>query len=146
MSSARHDPSIQHEPQFKQLVHAGDPSEAKANKILSNEYKGNAEDQLAEHGVWDEPGLSMELSGKPPHDAVTYGRWLDAKILATSTGFSLLVTGLLITRLLVTGLIILIWLRIVLIGGILLLLRLVLLLLSLNVFAQFVESFAVVCL
>ncbi|MFK7819653.1 MAG: hypothetical protein AB8G99_13120 [Planctomycetaceae bacterium] len=48
-----------------------------------------------EHTVWDEPGLSRQLAGKTPDDALTWARWFEEKSALTSVADSWLVTGLL---------------------------------------------------
>jgi len=52
-------------------------------------------EQLVEHTVWDEPGISEELSGKIPDSALTYRRWFKAGIQKTSSARSWLITFLL---------------------------------------------------
>lgn len=48
-----------------------------------------------EHTVWDEPGLSKQLSGETPDDALTWTKWFQQKSADTSVADSWLVTALL---------------------------------------------------
>ena len=45
-----------------------------------------------ENSVWDEPGLSRQLSGETPQDAVTWFRWYEGLAATTSSQTSWLVT------------------------------------------------------
>lgn len=62
----------------------------------TNASYGPASDQpgsvAPEHSVWDEPGLSQELSGELPADAVTWFRYYCEQKRRTSAGKSWLVT------------------------------------------------------
>ena len=79
------DPSVEHEPQHQDGPFEGDPSEARAAR---NADQGTeSDDDRVEHSVWDEPGLSEELSGAAPPDALTWSGWLEEK-LAKSNAWS----------------------------------------------------------
>ncbi|HPN85164.1 MAG TPA: PrsW family glutamic-type intramembrane protease, partial [Victivallales bacterium] len=73
--------SIEFEPQLKGDFRA-DSSEDKADEILS--HRKNNPDQAVEHSVWDEPGLSPELTNKSDSEKLTYSTWLNEKIATTA--------------------------------------------------------------
>ena len=79
------DPSVEHEPHRQDGPFEGDPTEATAAR---NVDRGTpSDDDRVEHSVWDEPGLSQELSGTPPPDALTWAAWLERR-LAKSNAWS----------------------------------------------------------
>jgi hypothetical protein len=43
--------------------------------------------------VWEEPTTSGALAGRAPEDALTYARWLDARVLERDVGKSWALTG-----------------------------------------------------
>ena len=47
----------------------------------------------AENSVWDEPGLSKELAGDVPQDAITWFAWYQDHVVRTSDAMSWLVTA-----------------------------------------------------
>jgi len=66
------DPSIENEPHLRgDQFFQPDPSEQRAEPVAGP----NDADELAEHGVWDEPALSPKLAGAAPADAVTFATW-----------------------------------------------------------------------
>lgn len=73
------DPSVEHEPHLSneefhtEAVHQSRPL-----------HVGSTTDEAVDHTVWDEPGLSADLSGARPTDALTYEGWLSNKIAETS--------------------------------------------------------------
>jgi len=71
------DPSIENEPHLQRRHFEADPSEQAARRNLRAERTDrNTLDERVEHGVWDEPGLSRELSGGAPAWGITYRDWL----------------------------------------------------------------------
>lgn len=52
-------------------------------------------DAEPDESVWEEPTTSESLSGRAPDDAVTYARWLDARVAERDVGRSWGITGLL---------------------------------------------------
>ena len=80
MGKQRSDPSINEEPHRRGTGYRADPSEARAERASAKaRRKAMSEDEKVEHGVWDEPGISPELAGAPPEDALTYADWLDKR-------------------------------------------------------------------
>lgn len=65
-------------PQF-----VADSSEAKSEKLVRAARYAADENSLVEHSVWDEPGLSPQLSDLVPADGLTYSNWLEQKISQT---------------------------------------------------------------
>jgi hypothetical protein len=94
MSEPQPDPSIEHEPHFRDRPFAPDPSDAPEYALKSHPGLGPRVE--VEHSVWDEPTLSADLAGAPAPDQLTYARWLDQKIAATSYSKTLLVTAALV--------------------------------------------------
>jgi hypothetical protein len=82
MTKPSSDDSVEFEPHLRNSQFAPDPSEEKAGKILSG--RRPTEDDTVEHSVWDEPGLSGELSEASSAEKLRYSSWLDAKISSTS--------------------------------------------------------------
>lgn len=93
MSAPDHDPSVEHEPQFRDRPLAPDPSDRPEYGLLSH---GPERPIDVEHSVWDEPTLTAELAGAPGPEQVTYARWLDEKRGATSYAASLATTAALV--------------------------------------------------
>jgi hypothetical protein len=94
MSDPDHDPSIEHEPQFRDRPFAPDPSDAPEAALHA--YVDRSPDVDVEHSVWDEPTLAADLAGGPGPEQVTYARWLDEKVAGASYATSLAVTAALI--------------------------------------------------
>jgi len=89
----RKDPhSIENEPHMQPWVFRGDPSEAKATKRVDREEASAHADDRIQHSVWDEPGLSRDLSGEPDEHAFQYSSWLKVRTQQTSWAFTWLVT------------------------------------------------------
>ena len=65
-----------------------DPAEVRAQ----HPHSRPSEEEQPDHSVWDEPGLSRELAGGPPKDALTYERWLAERAGSTSALRSWLAT------------------------------------------------------
>lgn len=76
MSVPHHDPSIDAEPHLRQQIFHPDESERTAERLDADRGPIPLNEQV-EQSVWDEPGLSPELSGGMPADALTYERWLE---------------------------------------------------------------------
>jgi len=74
MSDPSRDPSIEHEPHLRRGGFQPDPSEIKAEQIVGS--KSPTVDDLVEHSVWDEPGLSPQQRAAKPVGALTYADWL----------------------------------------------------------------------
>lgn len=87
-----HDPSIEHEPHLRPVVHGTDPTEAKAEQLLANEESRASIDDSVEQTVWDEPALSNELVGPSNGPRLTYAEWLDWRISTTPVVRTWLVT------------------------------------------------------
>lgn len=85
------DPSVASEPHFQQRGHRGDDSSPETPG-LQPDVGHLAADDLAEHSVWDEPGVSPELAGKAPVGAATYAAWLGERRAAATKGRSWAVT------------------------------------------------------
>ncbi len=79
------DPSIENEPHLQMGGWKGDPSEAKAAEKIDYEQHHENIDDVIDQSVWSEPGLSPEISGPPPKNALTYENWLNWRI--SQTGF-----------------------------------------------------------
>ncbi|MBI5501265.1 MAG: PrsW family intramembrane metalloprotease [Deltaproteobacteria bacterium] len=86
----RVDPSIEHEPHLREGPFAADPSEARA--AVSDPAARRSEQEVVDHGVWDEPALSAELAGAAPA-VETYRGWLERAAARTTPGRSWLVTA-----------------------------------------------------
>lgn len=74
------DPSVQFEPHLRNLQFDLDPSELKAEKILSETQ--TSEYDLINNSVWDEPGF--ETSSGYEEAKKNYAAWLKEKINSTS--------------------------------------------------------------
>jgi hypothetical protein len=85
------DPSIEHEPHLKPGGFRPDPSEQRAARRLAREQAGHP-DEVVDHGVWDEPSLSDELTADVAGERRNYASWLREKIDQTSLAKSLLVS------------------------------------------------------
>ncbi|QDU55798.1 PrsW family glutamic-type intramembrane protease [Aeoliella mucimassa] len=92
MPKPDHNPSIEHEPQFKADLFELDPSEWKAEQVLAHQASRSTDDDAVEHVVWDEPALSPDFSGKPDESQLTYDRWLTKHVEAMPWGLSWLIT------------------------------------------------------
>jgi hypothetical protein len=88
------DPSIEYEPQFRERPFIPDPGDAPEAGL--NTYVDRSSAIEVEHSVWDEPTLAADLAGAPGPEQVTYARWLDDKIAATSYAKTLAVTAALV--------------------------------------------------
>ena len=96
MSDVSRDPSVYDEPHLRGEGFEVDEREDRAAENLAYEREGDIrEDDAVEHSVWDEPGLSTELSDAPQSDAITYRGWLETRARETSLSKSLGVTLLL---------------------------------------------------
>jgi len=89
MAKPSRNPSIADEPHLKGGSFRSDPSEARVERrMASKRREETSEDERIEHGVWEEPGLSRELSGGPPEGTLSYADWLDlrrSQTLATTS-------------------------------------------------------------
>jgi hypothetical protein len=94
MSRPDYDPSIEHEPQFRDRPFAPDPGDAPAASLRNYVDRSSAIE--VDHSVWDEPTLAADLAGAPGPEQVTYARWLAEKMAATSYAKSLVVTAALV--------------------------------------------------
>lgn len=94
MNRPDHDPSVAHEPHLRQQTFQPDPSEAPAAQHVRQAADRQTEDERIEHSVWDEPGLSRELSGDPAllGHGMTYAAWLARRQRQTSRATQWLVT------------------------------------------------------
>ncbi len=91
--------SVFDEPHMRSATLAVDPSEAKASLALRrSRHLDDPQDELAEHSVWDETTTqhSAALTGAPPHDAITYGRWMLQRRAQTPAWQSWFVTACLV--------------------------------------------------
>ncbi|MCO6047614.1 PrsW family intramembrane metalloprotease [Aeoliella sp. ICT_H6.2] len=86
------DPSIENEPQFLADSFAVDQSEEKAKALIGREAARATDHDKVDHVVWDEPTLASDLAGEPDSSQLTYRRWLEKNITATSWPKSWLVT------------------------------------------------------
>ena len=89
MTNPSRDHSVEHEPHLRKEIFASDPTEHTVEPILDRRVGSEAE--RVEHSVWDEPGLTKELTGPAPKDAPTYARWLERNRADTSRSTSRLV-------------------------------------------------------
>ena len=89
MSDHQHKHGIEHEPHLQSTEPVLDPSEKRADRILSREKSQQTDDHRVDHNVWEEPSISSELSDGPEADQLTYQRWLQAGIDSTSLADSL---------------------------------------------------------
>jgi len=80
MSRPPSDSSVHEEPHRQGDRFRPDPSEARAQEALRRSRSDNSsEDDLFEHSVWDEPGLSSELAGEAQAGQITYKTWLERR-------------------------------------------------------------------
>jgi RsiW-degrading membrane proteinase PrsW (M82 family) len=91
MSDPSNDPSVQFEPHFAPLLGGSAPSPPSPSDVESAAVEEPSSPEV-DHTVWDEPTLSSELSGTAGAGQLTYARWLDERIAATSFAKSALVT------------------------------------------------------
>ena len=95
MAKPRHEHGIEHEPHLRAGRFQADPSEAAADRKLP---LSDSAAERAEQGVWQEPAISVQLTGGPDEDAHTYASWLSQKIEETTSAESLIVTlGIILT-------------------------------------------------
>ena len=80
------DPSIEHEPNRLDAEFLPEEAEEMAAAPLRS-----SDDVEVEHTVWDEPGLSSNLAGPAPKEAITFDRWLKKKIAETPEGSTWLI-------------------------------------------------------
>jgi len=80
------DPSVYAEPWMQDVAHAEDTRDPGPAMPFSVH---GPEDQ----SVWDEPGLTRQLAGATPEDAVTWFRWYQQKVTTTTVGTTWLVTS-----------------------------------------------------
>ena len=76
MTEPSSDPSVSGEPHLR------------TKRNLDQARKRRADGEQVRHSVWDEPGISPELAGPVPADALTYGNWLEQRRAETSTAAS----------------------------------------------------------
>ena len=89
--SISNEPSIEFEPHLQpEAIFPADESERDAGYALATSTP--SETDPVDHTVWDEPGISPQLVGSAPQDALTYSRWLTAQMAATTLEKSWLVT------------------------------------------------------
>ena len=86
--SNRH--SVNDEPHLRSDGFKIDPSEAQAAPISPASDSSDA--ARIEHTVWNEPSLTDKDREQIPADALTYERWLDARISSRSIAKSWLLT------------------------------------------------------
>lgn len=81
-----HDPdnSIFDEPHLNNTHFEQDISEHKAIAKLHNEWLLDDKHDAVDHSVWDEPGMSQQLTGPPPKDALRYSKWLTQNLERTT--------------------------------------------------------------
>lgn len=82
------DPSVDHEP--NRLNDEFLPDGIEEPELTSPRLSDDVE---VENTVWDEPGLSTDLAGSAPRNAITYERWLSKKISETPEETTWLVTA-----------------------------------------------------
>lgn len=83
------DPSVDQEPHLRggPIPVTTNPLADRAELDADRQWAADADLSEAdhiEHTVWDEPALSVGLTGPPPDDQPTYARWLEKQIAATS--------------------------------------------------------------
>lgn len=83
MTNPSSDPSFDHEPHLWRKAFEPDASEEAADRVLNDRPETSHADRI-DHGVWDEPGLSEQLSGPRPAGADTWRSWLEAERSRTS--------------------------------------------------------------
>ena len=82
--SKRNRHSINDEPHLQGNGFEIDPREAKAASLSPT---GDSSDTARiEHTVWNEPSLTDKDREQIPADALTYERWLDARIRSSTMG------------------------------------------------------------
>ena len=96
MSGPSRDPSIHEEPHLQGLPPKRDFTEADAGRRIDEEMARETDADKVEHTVWDEPTVAPQIVGEPPADQLTYARWLEQRIAATSSSKSWFVTLLLV--------------------------------------------------
>lgn len=96
MSEPTSDPSIEHEPHLRQQSFQTNPDELPPRPVADRENGDTPAAEDVEHNVWEEPALAADLAGAAPEGQITYARWLDQRIAATSYAKSLGVMLLLI--------------------------------------------------
>ncbi|NQT53907.1 PrsW family intramembrane metalloprotease [bacterium] len=82
MPKPSRDPSVHAEPHRRDDGFRPDPSERRAERALRRAGKPST-DERVDHSVWDEPGLTPELAGPTPDDALTYERWFERRHVET---------------------------------------------------------------
>lgn len=82
MTKPSHDPSIEGEPHLRGGGFRADPSEARAARKLRKRRPPTDEEKV-DQSVWDEPGISPDLVGSVPNDALTYRAWLEKRRVET---------------------------------------------------------------
>ena len=82
------DPSIENEPHLRGGGFTPDPSEPAARRTVDDDRQKQSDDDRVEHTVWDEPGLSRDLTGATPSGGLTYALWLERRMAQTSCGYS----------------------------------------------------------
>ena len=86
------DPSIQNEPQMHPQVFRIDPVDPPVAFEGQPRALNKDSEEDVQHSVWDEPGLSNELSGSPSENDLTYANWLEGREAGWSQGKAWLVT------------------------------------------------------
>ncbi len=93
MKNPSHDPSVSHEPHLESSDFETDPSEKKVQrKQERSSHSAPSENEQVEHTVWDEPGLSKELTGEPAAGELTYRSWLEKRRQQTGESTTWLAT------------------------------------------------------
>lgn len=93
MKKPSHDPSVSQEPHLQGSDFETDASEKKVQQKQESSPRSNpSEDEQVEHTVWDEPGLSKELTGETPAGELTYRSWLEKRHQQTRESTTWLVT------------------------------------------------------
>ena len=94
-----HDQSIHAEPTLSamrgELDAQRDQTQGKAYAKIEDEHLGESFAEEAERSVFDEPTFSEELGGEVPENALTYERFLNEQLNATSAFESWFSTGVL---------------------------------------------------
>ncbi len=77
------DPSVFSEPHLVRDHFVADENDT-AEQPIPDEASRQIEDDQIEHGIWDEPALSVKLAGPIPADALTYDQWLSKNVARTT--------------------------------------------------------------
>ncbi|HEY6564690.1 MAG TPA: PrsW family glutamic-type intramembrane protease [Pirellulaceae bacterium] len=92
MNDPSPDPALEHEPHLQAGSFEPDASEELAQRTLDRESARPHHHDAVDHTVWEEPTHQATWQGPVPEGQLTYARWLDAQIAATSWAKSVGIT------------------------------------------------------